>query len=73
MPFREIVEVIGRRLNLPVLSKSAAEAVDHFGWFAHFAALDNPTSSQWTCDMLGWQPEQIDLLQDLDGQHYFSS
>ena len=42
IPFREIAEVIGRRLNLPVVSKSGEDAKEHFGWFTHFAGIDNP-------------------------------
>jgi nucleoside-diphosphate-sugar epimerase len=45
VPFREIAGVIGRRLNLPVVSKAPEEAAAHFGWFAHFAAIDNRASS----------------------------
>ena len=33
---------IGRRLNVPVVSKSPEEAAAHFGWLAHFAAIDVP-------------------------------
>jgi len=73
VPFREIAAVIGRRLNLPVVAKSAEEAGDHFGWFAHFAALDNPSSSQKTRELLGWQPEQPGLISDLDNPRYFRS
>jgi nucleoside-diphosphate-sugar epimerase len=69
--FRDIASVIGRRLNLPVVSNSAEEAAEHFGWFAHFAALDNPASSEWTRDVLGWQPKQPGLLPDLDRPRYF--
>ncbi|HEY2626130.1 MAG TPA: SDR family oxidoreductase [Candidatus Udaeobacter sp.] len=71
--FREIAEVIGRRLNVPVVSKSSGEANKHFDWFAHFAALDNPTSSKRTRQVLGWQPEQPSLISDIDRPGYFET
>jgi nucleoside-diphosphate-sugar epimerase len=73
VPFRDIAEVIGRRLNLPVVSKAAKDAAQHFGWFAHFAALDNPASSARTRELLGWQPTQPGLIADLDRPRYFES
>ncbi len=73
MPFRDIAGVIGRRLNLPVVGKTPEEAADHFGWFAHFAAIDNPASSQRTRETLGWQPKQPGLISDLDRPRYFES
>jgi len=73
VPFRQIAEVIGRRLNVPVVSKSPEEANNHFGWFAHFAALDNPSSSQLTRELLGWQPKQPGLIADIDRPRYFES
>src|SRR6202167_643613 len=45
VPLREIAGVIGRHLNVPVVSKSVEEAADHFGWFALFAGMDLPASS----------------------------
>jgi hypothetical protein len=71
--FRDIAGVIGRRLDVPVVSKSPEEAAGHFGWFAHFAALDNPASSQRTRELLGWQPSQAELIPDLDRTRYFDS
>jgi nucleoside-diphosphate-sugar epimerase len=71
IPFREIAEVIGRRLNVPVVSKSPEEAAEHFGWFAHFAAIDNHASSEKTRKELGWQPVQPGLIADLDHPRYF--
>jgi nucleoside-diphosphate-sugar epimerase len=69
--FREIAEVIGRRLNIPVVSKSPEEAANHFGWFAHFAAMDNPASSARTQQQLGWRPKHPGLIPDLDREQYF--
>ena len=68
---RDIASVIGRRLNIPVVTKSPEEAAGHFGWFAMFAAVDAPASSERTRELLGWQPAQPGLLADLDGPGYF--
>jgi len=73
VPFREIAEVIGRRLNLPVVSKSPEEFAEHFGWFARFAAIDCPASSERTREELGWRPKQPGLIADLDRPPYFES
>jgi nucleoside-diphosphate-sugar epimerase len=73
VPFKQIAEVIGRRLNIPVVSKSPAEAAEHFGWFAMFAAIDAPTSSARTRAMLGWTPEQPGLIADIDHPAYFAT
>ena len=72
VPFREIAGVIGRRLDVPVASLTPEEAATHFGWFAHFAALDAPASSQRTRQLLGWQPRQEGLIADLDRDSYFT-
>ena len=71
VPTREIAEVIGRHLNVPVVSKSREEAADHFGWVARFFAIDGPASSALTQERLGWRPVQPDLITDLNAAHYF--
>ncbi|MGO8040209.1 SDR family oxidoreductase [Rhizobium leguminosarum] len=69
--FRQIAEVIGRRLDVPAVSLSREEAAEHFGWFAMFAGFDIPTSSEHTRTLLGWQPQQPGLLADIDHPAYF--
>ena len=71
VPFKEIAEVIGRRLNIPVVPKSPQEAAEHFGWFAMFAGIDAPTSSARTRAKLDWKPEQPGLIADIDHPAYF--
>ncbi len=63
---REIAEAIGRRFNVPVVSKSSAEALDHFGWLGPFMGIDLPVSSTQTQDRLGWRPVHPDLISDLE-------
>lgn len=71
VPFKLIADVIGKRLGVPVVSKSADEAEAHFGWFARFAAIDVPTSSAKTRTALGWEPKEKGLIEDLDQPYYF--
>jgi nucleoside-diphosphate-sugar epimerase len=71
VPFREIARVIGGHLNVPVVSMAAREAAVHFDWFVTFAVIDNPTSSAWTQEQLGWQPTHSALIRDLDRARYF--
>ncbi|MGI8508456.1 MAG: nucleoside-diphosphate sugar epimerase [Gemmatimonadaceae bacterium] len=64
--FREIAEVIGRPLNVPVAAKSPDEATDHFGWLCFVVAADNPTSKTLTQQRLDWHPAQPGLIADLE-------
>jgi nucleoside-diphosphate-sugar epimerase len=71
VPIRDIAEVIGRHLDLPVVAISPADAAEHFTWLAHFFAADSPASSTLTRELLGWQPTHPGLIDDLDQGHYF--
>jgi len=72
VPFREIATVIGRRLNVPIVSKSPEEAANHFSWLARFVGVDCPASSAQTRQQLGWQPRHPAIIADLDDAHYFA-
>jgi nucleoside-diphosphate-sugar epimerase len=71
VPFRDIATVIGRRLNLPVVDKSATDASKQFSWFSMFARVDAPATSARTRAMLGWEPTRPGLLADIDRPGYF--
>lgn len=72
VPFRDLAEVIGRHLNVPVKSLSPEEAAAHFGPVALFASLDARASSAATQQRFGWRPEHPGLIADLESGHYFS-
>lgn len=69
--FREIAGVIGRRLNVPVVSKGPAEAAKQFSFLSTFIPADNPTSSRLTLERLGWRPTHPGLLADLEQVYDF--
>ena len=67
VPLRDIAEVIGRRLNIPVVSKSREEAAGHFGFLGFFVGADGPASSALTQKWLGWRPtQQAGMIDDLE-------
>lgn len=71
VPFREIAEVIGRHLHLPVVSISQDEAAAHFGFLGALVSLDIPSSSALTQERLGWRPTHPGLIEDLESGFYF--
>ncbi len=73
VPVRNIAEVIGRHLNLPVVAISPENVGEHFSFLAGFLGLNSPASSTLTRELLGWQPVHPDLLADLDQGHYFTN
>ncbi|MEJ0048421.1 MAG: hypothetical protein WDN04_21610 [Rhodospirillales bacterium] len=68
---RDIAELIGRRLDVPVVARRGEEAAGHFGWFTLFAGIDAAASSARTRARLGWQPTQPGLLEDIENAGYF--
>jgi nucleoside-diphosphate-sugar epimerase len=71
VPIRDIAEVIGRHLDLPVVAISPEDAGEHFAWLAGFLAADSPASSALTQELLGWHPTHPGLIADLEQGHYF--
>lgn len=70
VPFRSIVEAIGRQLGVPVRSLKLDEAQAHFGGIAAWAAGNGAASSDRTRATLGWEPTGPDLIADIDSGEY---
>jgi nucleoside-diphosphate-sugar epimerase len=70
VPLREIAEVIGRGLKVPVVAVSPDVAAAHFGFLARFAGMDLRGSSAKTQERLGWRPSGPGLIADLEQVRY---
>lgn len=73
VPVRDIAEVIGRGLKVPVVSIAAENAPQHFGWLGPFAGWDVPASSAITRAKLAWNPTGPGLLTDLENMRYLQA
>ena len=73
VPIRDVAEVIGRHLGVPVASIPPEQAGEQFGFLAGFIGLDSPASSALTRELLDWHPTHPGLIEDLDKGHYFES
>ena len=67
---RDIADVIGRGLKVPVVALSPEEAAGHFGWLGMFAGMNLPASSALTRERLGWHPTGPGLITDLENMRY---
>ena len=71
VPIRAVADVIGQQLGLPAAAVAPEDAAGHFGWLGAFIGLDSPASSALTRELMGWQPTQPGLIDDLEKGHYF--
>jgi nucleoside-diphosphate-sugar epimerase len=62
VPYRDVAEAIGKRLNVPSASISTDQAAEHFGFLGLIVGADNPASSELTKTALGWKPARPSLL-----------
>jgi nucleoside-diphosphate-sugar epimerase len=71
VPLRDIAEVIGRGMKVPVVALPAEQVAGHFGWLAAFIGWDLRASSAQTQARLGWHPTGPGLIADLEQMRYF--
>lgn len=70
---KDIAEIIGRKLDVPVVSKSVEEAAAHFGFMSWPLSMNSPTSGDKTQKEFGWKPTHSKLLEDLENGTYFDA
>ena len=70
VPYRNIAEAIGRQLGLPSKSLTPDEAEAHFGPLATWVGNSGPASNAWTKATLGWTPEQVGIVDDIERPDY---
>jgi hypothetical protein len=73
VPLKNIAEVIGRGLKVPVVSIPPEEAAAHFGFLGMFTQRDLVVSSKLTQERLGWRPAGPGLIADLEQMRYFQN
>lgn len=67
---RDIAQVVGAGLQIPVQSIPNDAAAGHFGWLAGFVGMDLLASSAWTRNRLNWHPSGPTMLDDLKKMDY---
>ena len=71
VPIRDIAEVIGRHLDLPVVAISPEDAAAHFSWLAGFLGGRQPGLERADPRATGLAADPARLIDDLDKGHYF--
>jgi nucleoside-diphosphate-sugar epimerase len=64
---RDIADLVGKHLDLPVASVPA----ETYGFLGQVFAVDQPSSAPVSRELLGWEPVEPGLLEDIDAGHYF--
>jgi nucleoside-diphosphate-sugar epimerase/ketosteroid isomerase-like protein len=73
IPFRDIAQALGSRLELPVVSipADALMTPGYFGFLTALVTQSYAASNEVTRRTLGWEPTQPGLFANLDNGHYF--
>ncbi|KAI0104677.1 putative oxidoreductase [Nemania sp. FL0031] len=66
VPSKEVALALGKKLNLPVMTRTQEEALAVFGLTANAMGIDNPSSSSKTRSRFGWRPVHPTLLEYLE-------
>jgi nucleoside-diphosphate-sugar epimerase len=67
---KDLANLIGRKLDIPVRGVSFAEAQKELGFLGGILAANTVVSSKKTREELDWSPKEIGYLEDVE-KHYF--
>ena len=67
---KSVAEVVGRKLDIPVVDLSPEEATEQFTWLGRFLGVDSTASSAITQERFGWKPTHPTLLEDIEAGYY---
>ncbi len=67
---KTVATLIGETLNLPVKSVSGDELAKHFEWMSNFVTMESIATNFQTQEQLGWTPEHIGLLEDMQLNYF---
>lgn len=67
---RELAQLTGEKLDLPVKSISPEEAKEYYSWMSYFISFESAVKIDKTREQLGWEPIHPGLLEDLR-KNYF--
>jgi nucleoside-diphosphate-sugar epimerase len=63
---KTIAEAIAKKYGVEAKSAPPVEVEKHLGFIGRVMGLDNPMSNHQTVKVIGWQPSQIGILEDLE-------
>lgn len=67
---KNIAEIIGKKLNIPVTSVTGDDLIQHFEWLSHFISFHSPATNFQTKQQLGWEPTEIGLIEDIELNYF---
>lgn len=67
---KALSEVVAKKLSIPAQSQSRQEAEESLGFMAEYVDADSPASGHITRRELGWEPQQLDWLADVEANYF---
>lgn len=67
---KEVAELVGQKLGIPVKSIPQEKAMEHFGFVGLVAGFQMNVSNESTKKQTGWEPKHPGLLDDMKNFYF---